>query len=66
MGIYNSLENKTAKIAVIGLGYVGLPLALEFARHFEVIGFDIDADRIEMMKRGEDPSNELPNSSCTI
>lgn len=65
MGIYNSLENKTAKIAVIGLGYVGLPLALEFARHFEVIGFDIDADRIEMMKRGEDPSNELPNSSFT-
>jgi len=40
-------------------------LALEFAKHFEVIGFDIDADRIEMMKRGEDPSNELPSSSFT-
>ncbi|NQU80286.1 MAG: nucleotide sugar dehydrogenase [Bacteroidetes bacterium] len=47
------------KISVIGLGYVGLPLALEFAKHFPVIGFDIREDRIKMMKNGEDPSNEL-------
>ncbi len=46
-------------IAVIGLGYVGLPLALELAKKFRVIGFDISAPRIEMMKRGEDPSEEL-------
>jgi UDP-N-acetyl-D-galactosamine dehydrogenase len=63
MSMYNSLENKTAKVAVIGLGYVGLPLALEFAKYFEVIGFDIDLDRIEMMKRGEDPSAELSNAN---
>lgn len=48
------------KISVTGLGYVGLPIALEFAKHFHVIGFDINADRIEMMKKGIDPSNELP------
>lgn len=63
MGLYHSLEQKTAKVAVIGLGYVGLPLALEFAKHYEVIGFDIDVNRIEMMKTGNDPSNELFSDS---
>jgi UDP-N-acetyl-D-galactosamine dehydrogenase len=46
-------------LAVIGLGYVGLPIALEFAKKISVIGFDINANRIEMMKQGIDPSNEL-------
>ncbi|MFK7947692.1 MAG: nucleotide sugar dehydrogenase [Saprospiraceae bacterium] len=62
MSLYHSLEQKTAKIAVIGLGYVGLPLALEFAKHYEVIGFDIDVNRIEMMKTDKDPSNELSSN----
>ncbi|MFN0214451.1 MAG: nucleotide sugar dehydrogenase [Saprospiraceae bacterium] len=57
--MYQSLVKKEKKLAVIGLGYVGLPLALEFARYFKVIGFDIDAARIQMMKRAEDPSCEL-------
>ena len=38
MGIYNQLKSKETKIAVIGLGYVGLPIALEFAKHIQVIG----------------------------
>ena len=59
MKIYQSLINKEKTLAVIGLGYVGLPLALEFARHFRVVGFDINADRVAMMQRGEDPSREL-------
>lgn len=46
-------------MAVIGLGYVGLPLALEFARYFSVIGFDIKPERIELMRKKIDPSNEL-------
>ncbi|HVX01386.1 MAG TPA: nucleotide sugar dehydrogenase [Candidatus Babeliaceae bacterium] len=46
-------------MAVIGLGYVGLPIALEFAKRIAVIGFDINAERIELMKKGIDPSNEL-------
>ena len=54
-----SLESKEAQICVIGLGYVGLPLALEFAKKFKVIGFDIDQQRIEQMRQGVDPSNEL-------
>jgi UDP-N-acetyl-D-galactosamine dehydrogenase len=57
--IYNDLLSRKKKLAVIGLGYVGLPIALEFARKISVIGFDIKPERIEMMKRGIDPSNEL-------
>ena len=57
--MYQDLIDKKAKLAVIGLGYVGLPIALEFARKVSVIGFDISSKRIEMMKQGIDPSNEL-------
>lgn len=57
--LYDKLLKKEEKLAVIGLGYVGLPIALEFAKKISVIGFDINADRIELMKKGIDPSNEL-------
>lgn len=59
MGIYKNLKDKEAKLAVIGLGYVGLPIALEFAKNFKVIGFDINEKRVEMMRNNEDPSEEL-------
>ena len=54
-----------ARIAVIGLGYVGLPLALEFARHHEVVGFDISEARIRLLERGIDPSGELDAEAFT-
>src|SRR6476620_8679700 len=57
--MYQDIIEKKAKLAVIGLGYVGLPIALEFAKKISVIGFDINQSRIEMMKKGIDPSNEL-------
>jgi UDP-N-acetyl-D-glucosamine/UDP-N-acetyl-D-galactosamine dehydrogenase len=57
--MYHDLIGKKAKLAVIGLGYVGLPIALEFARKISVIGFDINEKRIGLMKQGIDPSNEL-------
>ncbi|MGA0557391.1 nucleotide sugar dehydrogenase [Larkinella sp. VNQ87] len=57
--MYEELKQKQKQIAVIGLGYVGLPIALEFARQFKVIGFDINPARVAMMRRGEDPSHEL-------
>jgi UDP-N-acetyl-D-glucosamine/UDP-N-acetyl-D-galactosamine dehydrogenase len=60
--LYEDLLHKKAKIAVIGLGYVGLPLALEFAKYFEVIGFDIDAQRIAMLQKQQDPSREIESS----
>ncbi len=53
------LLNKEEKLAVLGLGYVGLPIALEFARTMKVIGFEIRQDRVELMKKGIDPSKEL-------
>ena len=57
--MYASLLNKEKTLAVVGLGYVGLPIALEFGRHFRVIGYDIHAGRVEMMRNGIDPSSEL-------
>jgi UDP-N-acetyl-D-galactosamine dehydrogenase len=61
--MYDKLVKKETKLSVIGLGYVGLPIALEFARKIDVIGFDIKPGRIDMMKKGIDPSNELDSSS---
>lgn len=60
--LYDRLLKKDAKLAVIGLGYVGLPIALAFARKIKVVGFDINQKRVDMMRRGEDPSNELEAS----
>jgi UDP-N-acetyl-D-galactosamine dehydrogenase len=57
--IYEQLVNKETKLAVIGLGYVGLPIALEFAKQIDVIGFDINEKRIAMMQNNIDPSDEL-------
>src|SRR5580765_7013227 len=57
--MYQELIDKKAKLAVIGLGYVGLPIALEFAKKISVIGFDINEGRVEMMRKCIDPSNEL-------
>ncbi len=57
--ITEQLTAKKTKLAVIGLGYVGLPIALEFAKNTSVIGFDINEKRVEMMREGIDPSNEL-------
>ena len=66
---HTKLIEKEEKLAVIGLGYVGLPIALEFARKMDVIGFDINADRVELMKNNIDPSKELDVSDfegCSI
>lgn len=57
--MYTSVVDKNAKVAVIGLGYVGLPIALEFAKVVSVIAFDINEKRVEMMRQGKDPSREL-------
>ncbi len=61
--MYSELVNKEKRLAVIGLGYVGLPIALEFAKKIKVIGFDINAKRVEMMRNKIDPSQELESSA---
>lgn len=58
----DQLTNKEEKICVVGLGYVGLPIALEFARKYAVIGFDINEGRVALMQKGIDPSKELDSS----
>lgn len=61
--MYQKIVNKESKVALVGLGYVGLPIALAFARKVKAIGFDINAARIEMMQNAIDPSNELEASA---
>jgi UDP-N-acetyl-D-galactosamine dehydrogenase len=61
--MYDGLLSKDKTLAVIGLGYVGLPIALEFAKKLRVIGFDINNKRVEMMKNSIDPSDELEASA---
>lgn len=61
--MYNKLVNKEAKLALVGLGYVGLPIALEFAKKISVIGFDINESRLAKMRLGIDPCGELDSSA---
>jgi UDP-N-acetyl-D-galactosamine dehydrogenase len=61
--MYQDLLDKKKTLAVIGLGYVGLPIALEFAKKIKVIGFDINAERVDMMRNKIDPSQELESSA---
>ena len=52
------IENGTIKLGVVGLGYVGLPLAVEFGKKFDTVGFDIKKSRLDMLRRGEDTTLE--------
>ncbi len=61
--LLDSFIKKEKCISVTGLGYVGLPLALEFSKHFKVIGFDINKERIALMQQGIDPSKELDRAA---
>ncbi len=60
--IYNGLISGKEKLALVGLGYVGMPIAVEFAKHIRVIGFDINEKRIEEYKNGIDSTNEVGES----
>lgn len=59
MSLYENILNRKEKIAVIGLGYVGLPLAIAFSKRASVIGYDISIDKIELYKKGIDPTKEV-------
>jgi UDP-N-acetyl-D-galactosamine dehydrogenase len=61
MGLYKDIVDKKEKIAVIGLGYVGMPIAVAFAKKVDVIGFDLNKKKIELYKSGIDPTNEVGN-----
>ncbi|MBR6956736.1 MAG: nucleotide sugar dehydrogenase, partial [Firmicutes bacterium] len=57
--IYNDLISGKGKLALVGLGYVGMPIAVEFAKHINVIGFDINKQRIDEYRNGIDSTNEV-------
>ncbi len=57
--IYNQLMKKTTKLALVGLGYVGMPIAVEFSKHVNVVGFDINKNKIKSYQSGIDPTQEV-------
>lgn len=61
MNLYEKLVNKEERISLIGLGYVGMPIAVAFARKVDVIGFDVSESKIELYKNGIDPTKEVGN-----
>lgn len=61
MNLYEKLLSKKEKIAVIGLGYVGMPIAVAFANKLEVIGYDTNLEKVKMYQKGIDPTNEVGN-----
>ena len=63
MSIYNNLLKKKDKMSIIGLGYVGMPIAVSFAKKVDVIGYDLNKKKIELYKNGIDPTNEVGNEA---
>ena len=59
MSLYERIKNREEKLALVGLGYVGMPIAVEFSKHVDVIGFDINKAKIEAYKSGVDPTQEV-------
>lgn len=59
MNLYEKIKNKEEKISLVGLGYVGMPIAVAFAKKIEVIGFDISTEKVELYKKGIDPTKEV-------
>ena len=59
MSLYDDLLNKEAKLSLIGLGYVGLPIAVAFSKKVDVIGYDLNAKKISTYQEGRDPTKEV-------
>lgn len=63
MSLYQDLLDGKTKLSLVGLGYVGMPIAVEFAKHVPVIGFDVNEEKIAQYKRGVDPTNEVGDAA---
>ncbi|MBR3641895.1 MAG: nucleotide sugar dehydrogenase, partial [Parasporobacterium sp.] len=59
MSLYEKITNREEKISLVGLGYVGMPIAVAFAKKADVIGFDLNAEKIAAYKSGVDPTKEV-------
>ena len=65
MSLYDQLVEKKAKLSLVGLGYVGMPIAVAFAKKIGVIGFDLNAQKIELYKSGIDPTHEVGDEAIS-
>ena len=63
MSLYERIVNRQEKIALVGLGYVGMPIAVAFAKKVDVIGFDVNQTKIELYRSGIDPTHEVGNEA---
>src|SRR5699024_5653842 len=61
MNLFEKIKNREEKISLVGLGYVGMPIAVAFAKKVDVIGFDISREKIDLYKNGIDPTREVGN-----
>ena len=59
MSLYEDILSGKEKLSLVGLGYVGMPIAVAFARKIKVVGFDLNAEKIELYRSGVDPTNEV-------
>ena len=69
MELYEKIVAGEEKISLVGLGYVGMPIAVAFSRKVKVVGFDLNAKKIDLYKSGIDPTNEVGNDAikaCTV
>lgn len=69
LNLYEKIVNGEEKISLVGLGYVGMPIAVAFSKKVKVIGYDLNAAKIELYKKGVDPTNEVGNEAiknCTV
>ena len=67
--LHNDIINRIEKISLVGLGYVGMPIAVSFAKKVDVIGFDLNKAKINLYKEGIDPTKEVGNdaiAACTV
>ena len=65
MDLYEKLLNKEEKLSLVGLGYVGMPIAVAFAKKIDVVGFDLNEKKIELYKSGVDPTNEVGDEAMS-
>ena len=63
MSLYQDIVNKKESLSLIGLGYVGMPIAVAFAKKVKVIGYDLNEKKIALYKSGVDPTNEVGNEA---
>ena len=61
MSLYEKIVKGEEKISLVGLGYVGMPIAVAFARKVKVVGYDLNAEKIKLYQSGIDPTNEVGN-----